>query len=126
MTPVYLFSLASQHNTWLSVRQSALAGNIANANTPGYKAMDAAEFESVLNSVPLTMKTTHAGHIDPTPSGPPVVDVREEESWEVLHSGNNVSLEQELLKAGEVNRSFATNAGVLKAFQRMLLTSSKG
>ena len=126
MIPVHLFDLVSQNNSWLTVRQSALAGNIANANTPGYKALDTQDFEAVLNSVPLGMAATQPGHLNPTPSGPPVTDVREDESWDVLHSGNTVSLEQELVKSGEVRGAFALNAGVTKAFHRMLLASTKG
>jgi flagellar basal-body rod protein FlgB len=35
MQPVSLFDLASQQARWLSVRQSAVAGNVANINTHG-------------------------------------------------------------------------------------------
>lgn len=126
MGPVHLFDLVSQHNKWLSVRQSAVAGNIANANTPGFKAVDTEPFEAVLNSMPLEMATTRPGHMAPPRPGIPVADVRDEEAWDVVHSGNSVVLEQELIKAGEVNRSFALNAGITKAFHRMLMSSAKG
>ena len=48
MGPVQLFELASQQAHWLSARQVAVAENIANANTPGYKAADVPPFESRL------------------------------------------------------------------------------
>jgi flagellar basal-body rod protein FlgB len=51
--------------------------------------------------------------------------LRREQPWEVSYSGNNVSLEQELIKAGEVNRAFRLNTSVAKAFHRMLLTSAR-
>lgn len=126
MGPVYLFDLISQHNRWLSVRQTAVAGNIANANTPGYKAVDTEPFEAVLSRVPLEMAVTQTGHMTPGQPGAPVAEVRDEESWDVLHSGNSVVLEQQLLKAGEVRRLFSLNAGITKAFHRMLLASAKG
>ena len=44
MGPVQLFELASQQAHWLSARQVAVAENIANANTPGYKAADVPPF----------------------------------------------------------------------------------
>ncbi len=47
MEPVHLFDLVSRNNKWLSVRQTAVAGNIANANTPGFKAVDTEPFEKV-------------------------------------------------------------------------------
>ena len=46
------------------------------------------------------------------PSAPPrrrPWTVRKAEPWETTHSGNSVSLEQELIKAGEVNRAYRLN-----------------
>lgn len=126
MGPVHLFDLVSQHNKWLSVRQAAVAGNIANANTPGFKAVDTEPFEAVLSRTPLELAVTRPGHMKPTQTQVPVAEMRDEEAWDVLHSGNTVVLEQELIKAGQVNRSFALNAGIIKAFHRMLVASAKG
>ena len=50
MTPVYLFGLASRHAQWASLRQVAISGNVANANTPGYEALDVAPFTDVMNT----------------------------------------------------------------------------
>ena len=126
MGPVYLLDLVSQHNKWLSVRQTAVAGNIANMNTPGFKATDVEPFEAVLTRAPLEMAMTRPGHMAPSQSGVPVAEVRDEEAWDVVHSGNSVVLEQQLIKAGEVNRSFALNAGITKAFHRMMMASARG
>ena len=51
--------------------------------------------------------------------------VRKEEPWDVTHTGNSVSLEQELIKAGDVNRAYRLNTSVAKAFHRMILASAK-
>lgn len=126
MGPVYLFNLVSQHNKWLSVRQATIAGNIANVNTPGFKAVDAEPFEAVLGGTPFEMAITRPGHLRAPQPEVPITKVRDGEAWDVLHSGNSVVLEQELIKAGEANRSFALNAGVTKAFHRMLIASAKG
>ncbi|HKZ95568.1 MAG TPA: flagellar basal body rod protein FlgB [Hyphomicrobiaceae bacterium] len=126
MDPVNLFAVASQHSRWLSVRQSTIAQNIANANTPGYKAADVTPFESTLAATQLTMTQTRPAHMAPTGRGPSDPETREDESWETMHSGNNVSLEQQLMKAGEVGGAYALNTGLVKAFHRMLMASSKG
>lgn len=126
MEPVHLFDLVSRNNKWLSVRQTAVAGNIANANTPGFKAVDTEPFEKVLSRMPLELAVTQPGHMTSPEIGIPVVDVRDEEAWDVVHSGNTVVLEQELIKANEVNRSFSLNTGITRAFHRMLLMSAKG
>lgn len=125
MTPVHLFNVISQHNRWLSVRQAAIAGNIANANTPGYKALDVQPFEAAMEQTRLAMTATRPAHVTTAADTIPATDIRKEEPWEITHSGNSVTLEQELIKSGDVNRAFRLNTSVLKAFHRMLLASTK-
>jgi flagellar basal-body rod protein FlgB len=122
---IHLFDVVARHNQWLSVRQSTIASNIANANTPGYKSLDVEPFEKVLESTRLAMNATHAGHMTDGSTKAAGVDIRESEPWETTHSGNSVSLEQELINAGDVNRAYRLNTGIAKAFHRMLLASAK-
>lgn len=126
MDPVNFFSLSSQQNRWLSVRQSLIAQNVANANTPGYKALDVEPFEAVLNSTGVEMRKTQASHMSPTADGQGDVESEENAKWQVVHSGNSVSLEEQMLKAGEVSGAYARNTSVTKTFHRMLLASSRG
>ena len=60
---MYLFDVASRHMTWLTERQLVTAGNIANADTPGYKARELNSFESHLNAPQLQLVTTSPLHI---------------------------------------------------------------
>jgi flagellar basal-body rod protein FlgB len=121
-----LFSVISRHNQWLAVRQNAISGNIANANTPGFRAQDVQPFDAALEQARLTASATQGGHLISGPSDAPVTELRRGSPWEVTHSGNNISLEQELLKAGEVSRAYRLNTSVAKVFHRMLLMSSRG
>ena len=59
MGPIHLFDVASRVNHWLTVRQSAIAQNVANVNTPGFKAQDVKPFESTLEAMSLAM-ASHA------------------------------------------------------------------
>ena len=129
MQPVNLFALASQQADWLASRQATIAGNIANVNTPGYKAMDVEPFKSVLDKTGVTLVATQKGHFGAMAtegsSGTP--KLREDDaSAVVLPSKNSVVLENELLKAGEVQRNFELNTAIVKAFHRMMLMSVKG
>ena len=56
MEPVNLFDLATRQSQWLAVRQSAIASNIANANTPGYTANDVEPFEKVLDRTAVLVR----------------------------------------------------------------------
>jgi flagellar basal-body rod protein FlgB len=121
-----LFNIISRNNQWLAVRQNAISGNIANANTPGFRAQDVQPFEMALEQAQLAMSATQPGHLASGPPGTPATELRRSDPWEVTHSGNNISLEQELLKAGEVNRSYRLNTSVAKVFHRMILMGSRG
>lgn len=125
MSPVSLFNVVSQHNRWLSARQAAIAGNVANVNTTGYKAVDVEPFEMAMAEARLAMKATNPAHMVPATADVPPVRVQDDHTWDTKHSGNSVSLEQELIKAGDVNRAYRLNTSVAKAFHRMILASAK-
>jgi len=120
MEPVHLFSLASDQAKWLSLRQTAIAQNVANANTPGYAAVDVTPFQDVLDRTTLTLASTQPGHIPLPEMDARAAKVRKSASWEITHSKNSVSLEQEMIKAGEVNSAFSLNRNLVSTFGRML------
>jgi len=122
-SPVYLFDLTSRQAQWLAARQTTISGNVANANTPGYRARDVEPFADVLDKTKLTMAATNGGHIGFEPSQADSAKVKKSESWDTVYSKNSVSLEQELIKAGEVNRQHSLNTSIVKSFHRMLLSS---
>lgn len=126
MDPINFFSLASQQNRWLSVRQSVVAQNVANVNTPGYKALDVEPFEAVLNATGVEMRKTQTRHMSPVGAAGSDAHTEENAKWQLVHSGNSVSLEEQMLKSSEVAGAYARNTGVMKTFHRMLLASSRG
>lgn len=122
---MYLFDLASRHMTWLSERQAVTAANIANADTPGYRARDVANFSDFVEMPETGMFTTSSMHMG-IPASEQGAAVRTDgSSWASSHSGNNVSVEQELMKASSANRMLSVDASIARAFQRMLLLSVK-
>jgi len=123
--PIYLLDLASQQARWLTVKQAVVAQNVANANTPGYVAKDVGEFEDVFDGAQLQLASTNPGHIGTDPLDPASAAEREEDPWEVVHSGNSVGTEKEMLKAGKINRDYSLNTSIVKAFNQMLSASVK-
>ncbi|MCP8896802.1 flagellar basal body rod protein FlgB [Shinella daejeonensis] len=121
MNPIQFFELASRQAEWLSVRQGVVAGNIANVNTPNFRAKDVTPFQSVLETTGTRMAATHPGHFTETEMASRVIETRPTEEIGVQESGNTVGLAQELMKEGEVKREFELNAGLVKAFHRMML-----
>jgi flagellar basal-body rod protein FlgB len=125
VTPIYLFDVASQQARWLSLRQATVATNIANANTPGFVARDVRPFQDILDRTQLGMTVTSPMHISTGPVDLPASTSKSADPWETTQSGNTVSLEQEMMKAGQVNRSYSLNTNIVKAFNNMLLASIK-
>ncbi|MDW6024446.1 flagellar basal body rod protein FlgB [Mesorhizobium sp. BAC0120] len=124
---VNLFDLATKQAQWLSVRQSAIAGNIANVNTPGYHALEVEPFAKVLDGNRVAMQATQPNHLVGGAGAEAVaVRSREEQGAAVLPSGNSVVLENELIDAGDVRRSFELNTAIVKVFNRMTMLASKG
>ena len=124
MGPVYLLDLAASHERWLSLRQASVSANVANANTPGYRARDIEPFNKILEAKVVPVTVTSPLHIT-TGSRVEAQAMRKEKSWETVHSGNSVSLEQEMLKAGDINRDYSLNTAIVKSFHRMFMTSMK-
>jgi flagellar basal-body rod protein FlgB len=126
MQAIHLFDLASRQAEWLSVRQAAVSGNVANANTPAFKARDVEPFKDVLEQAQLTMAATNPKHLEIDASAIAAAALHKDAVTEQNHSKNTVSLEAEMVKSGEINRQFALNTSIVKAFHRMMLSAVKG
>lgn len=125
MEAIHLFSLASQKNEWLSVRQATIAQNISHVDTPGYRARDIQPFNEVMDKTRLHMAATNPAHLELDGSARQVRSSKAD-SWGVTHSGNSVNVEHELMKAGSVAREHALSTSIVKSFHRMILMSVKG
>ncbi len=124
-SPVNLFTLASAQARWLSARQTAIAGNIANVNTPGFRARDVEPFSKMLEGGSgVSLVSTAPAHFGSNPAE--AIGTKEIEGGRILPSGNDVALEDEFVKAGDVRREFELNTAIVRSFHRMLLTAAKG
>ena len=125
MSSLYLFQLASRNAEWLAARQTAIAGNVANANTPAYRAMDVKPFSALIDQSTLQMAATHPDHLQPSPFAPAAVGAVEGDASNATLSGNSVHLEEEMTKLGEVSRSYALGANLRRVFQQLFVASLK-
>jgi flagellar basal-body rod protein FlgB len=85
---------------WHQERQRVLAENVANADTPDYRARDLAppKFENALQAASLTLVRTDPGHIGVSGGSGPQFAEDKEPHYEVRPRGNAVSHEDEMLK----------------------------
>jgi flagellar basal-body rod protein FlgB len=122
-----VLNLAARKASWLLSRENQVAQNVANANTPGYKTADLTPFEASLQTASLQLATTSPRHISiPQSEFQITSEETTTEKSDTFLSGNNVSLESEMMKGGEINRAYSLNAAVVKAFNSMLVQSAKG
>ena len=123
---VNLFELAAKQSQWLSVRQSAIAANIPNVNTPGFHALEVEPFEKVLDGTSVGMRATQVAHLSGGAGAEAIAVRQRDDGGSMLPSQNSVVLENELMNAGEVRRAFELNTAIVRAFNRMTLLVTKG
>lgn len=98
-----LFSVMKSKMGYMSERQSVLAQNIANADTPGYQALDveAPNFKKSLmhSSQQLQMRATDSKHFSGAKTSASATRIIHRDStYERNPSGNNVAIEEEMSK----------------------------
>lgn len=95
-----IFRMAQALAVHAAGRQTAVARNVANADTPGYRAQDAAPFSQTYDAMEQAMRTTRPGHS----GGPGVAEATRllDAGGEASPNGNTVSLESEMVRATEI------------------------
>lgn len=105
-----LFQALKSKMQWHQSRQSVLAENIANANTPGYVSKDVKSYSFQdyvgLQNVAVSTSLTKAGHISGSISGNVSAKVEKLDSFEVTPDGNNVNLEEQMMKITQNQMDF--------------------
>lgn len=103
---IALFKLMTRKMNWLSQRQQVLSQNVANADTPGYKAFDlepmAFQGEMARAGAALRPAVTNSKHLTGTldRGGSSRAD-DDGEQYELAPSGNAVVLEDQMMKVAD-------------------------
>lgn len=117
-----LFRVSSQMARHAGARQALVATNIANADTPGYRASHIASFtDSYRHAEVGRMKATRPGHI--APSGAAAIARAMPAGQEPNPNGNDVSLELEMLEAVDVQREHNRALAIYKHALTVMRTS---
>ena len=105
-------------------RQSVIARNVANADTPGFRARDVASFADTFRTggPDVDMRATRVGHLgeqNNTTESQKTVFAAGESS----PNGNTVSLESEMVKSAEVRHQYDLALSVYSSSLKILRTS---
>ena len=105
-----LFGVMKAKLGYISGRQAVLAQNVANADTPGYKARDIAQpdFKSIAKNMQrqtaqkLPMRITDAQHVAGKAGASAVFAAQKRPTtYELNPNGNNVVIEEEMMRVSE-------------------------
>ena len=97
-----LFRMAGDMARHAVDRQSHVARNVANADTPGYRATDLAEFPATLERPGFELKATRASHFIAGNDFHARDREMIERDTQASPNGNTVSLETEMMQAAGI------------------------
>ncbi len=123
-TQVSLFDLADKRLQWLGTRQGVLARNVANADTPGWKAQDIRPFAEVMAGAslsPVNPAQTDPMHLPGTiiSSGDGAKILR----GEAAPDGNQVSLDEQLEKIAQTDTDHEAVTAIYRKYLGMYRTA---
>ena len=103
-----LFNMAERRLSWLDQRQALLAQNIANANTPGFRARDLSPFAQLIAGSEEHLRVTSPMHLA---GSVPTGRNSRERPHERAPDGNAVSIEEQLTRVADTEgaQSLTTN-----------------
>lgn len=108
-----LFQLAAARAQHAGQRQATTAANIANADTPGYRAQDVTEFaRAYRGDGGVRMNGTREGHFGGDSPKTPYATITTDTGGALSPSGNSVSLEMEMLRSVEAEREHSRAVAV--------------
>ncbi len=113
---------------WHQARQSLLAENVANADTPDYRGRDlkAFGFEEHMKDISMARiatVSTQPGHIAITPDNADGFGAQAMNSFEITPEGNGVTLEDEMMKVAGNQMDYQTITSLYTRSLKILKTA---
>ena len=121
LSGIPLFEAITRRMGWLTQRQTVLAENVANVNTPGYLEKDLKEPDfsalvkdasSGVHMAPVHLVATNPGHIVTKPNGQ--IDGTVDTTTDRTLNGNGVSIEAQMMKVSENAADYTLTTALYK------------
>ncbi len=118
-----IFQMAGAMARHAGARQAAISQNVAQADTPGYRAVDTASFaDAWAKNDDFAPEATRPGHIRADAGGGMEMTLRDTPDG-ASPNGNTVSLEREMVRAAEVRQEHDTALAIYRSASSILRTS---
>ena len=114
ISDIPILTMLRERMQWHQARETVLAENVANADTPNYQAKDLAppDFERELTTASLALDQTEPGHIAGEASGGSQFATDASGRYEVTPRGNSVTHEDEMMKVASNQMDFEAAASM--------------
>ena len=98
-----VFTALTDKMRWHQARQGLLAENVANAETPGYRGRDLAQYDyadrsAAFPSATVTTTATQPMHFSVSSAEGSIFDAQRMANFEITPEGNGITLEDEMMK----------------------------
>ena len=138
LNDIPLMNAITRKMNWLNHKQRVIAQNVANADTPDYRAMklEPQDFSSLLAKAdrtrtrgtggagPQRMAVTDPGHMTGEPSGTAATATeKRDKPWEASPNGNNVILEEQMMDMAETQMEYGMLVNLYRKHVNILRTS---
>lgn len=126
---VSLFAAADRRLAWLGARQSVLAQNVANADTPGWQQRDLRPFSEVLSgsvsAAASAVIRTDPGHMSGTLDGAAAANAGPASALrgERAPDGNAVSIDDQMVKIAQNESDHEMVTAVYRKYLGMIRTA---
>ena len=137
ITNLPMFGLIKERLNWVGQRQRVIAQNIANADTPEYRARDIAKFDfqktlrehgsNINNGRGVIMRATHPMHVSGrVESAATAGSKADRKPYETAPDGNSVILEEQMVKMNEAAVQHSTMVGLYRKHLGMIKLVIRG
>lgn len=130
ITDIPILSMLRMRLEWSQARQKVLAENVANSDTPHYRAHDLTplKFEAPTEVSPATVSTvalsrTEDGHMAGFGAAASPFRTQTKGDYEVRPTGNAVNLEDQMMKVAANNMDYQAATAVYTRSLRLIKTA---
>ncbi len=116
-----LTRMAQALASYSGARLGTIARNVANADTPGYRAMDLPDFAQVFEETAPAMRASRPGHIGFDTARPMIEEIHAGGS--MAPNGNDVSLDIQMMKGVEARQDHEMALAVYQSTSEIIRTS---
>ncbi len=124
LSDVPLFALADRRLAWVDARQTLLARDIANADTPRWRSHDLLPFDATLRQAGVALARTDPGHLAAAGGdGAFGVFGADATVGESAPDGNSVAIDKELVKVADTDATHELVTNLTRKYLGLVRTA---